>query len=262
MRKLVTGVLGALLLAVVVVAAILFVPSPLQKWAVERGATLAIGRQVVLGEPFRLRAWPPVAIEAADIRVANAHWGEAPDLAQIASVDARIDLLAFWRSDRVQIDRLVLTRPRLNLEVGADGQRNWTLAADDAALNATGSEENGAISPFVLGEVRVEDATVSYHDRAGGIRRTAEAIERAITQAGPDQQVAIEGGLTLEGRKATLKGTVDRPQGAVAGERSPIRLALGLPGASATFDGQIETRAPAAAGALAIQVPAPGDLLA
>ena len=74
MRKLLIGVVVVLLLAIVAVAGFLFVPSPLQKWAVERGASIAAGRQVTFGEPFRLRAWPPVTITAADIRVANADW--------------------------------------------------------------------------------------------------------------------------------------------------------------------------------------------
>ena len=95
MRKLLIGVVLVLLLAVVAIGAFLFVPSPLQKWAVERGASLATGRQVTLGEPFRLRAWPPLTISAADIRVANADWGTAPELARIEALDASVDLLAF-----------------------------------------------------------------------------------------------------------------------------------------------------------------------
>ena len=125
MRKLLIGVVVVLLLAIVAIAGFLFVPSPLQKWAVERGASMAAGRQVTFGEPFRLRAWPPVTITAADIRVANADWGAADALAQVEALDARIDLLAFWRDNRVKVDRLMVTRPQLNLEVGEDGRRNW-----------------------------------------------------------------------------------------------------------------------------------------
>ena len=86
---------------------------------------MATGRQVTFGEPFRLRAWPPVTITAADIRVANADWGKADELARVEALDARIDLLAFWRDNRVEVDRLMVTRPQLNLEVGEDGRQNW-----------------------------------------------------------------------------------------------------------------------------------------
>src|SRR3954447_3631958 len=117
MRKLLVGVLGLVLVVLVLVLAAVFIPSPLQKWAVERGATMATGRQVTIGEPFRLRAWPPIEITASDIRVANADWGTAPELARVASLDAKLDLLAYWREGRVQVDRLVVTKPEANLEV-------------------------------------------------------------------------------------------------------------------------------------------------
>src|SRR5512134_3340424 len=103
MRRLSIIVLLVLLLAVVVSAAFLLVPSPLQKWAVERGASLGTGRQVSFGEPFRLHAWPPLTITAANVRVANADWGHAPELARVEALEARIDLLAFWRENRVEI---------------------------------------------------------------------------------------------------------------------------------------------------------------
>ena len=51
MRKLIVGLLGLVLLVLVLVAAAIFIPSPLQKWAVERGASMATGRQVTIGEP-------------------------------------------------------------------------------------------------------------------------------------------------------------------------------------------------------------------
>src|SRR3954468_20413846 len=101
MRSVLVGIIILVLLVVVATAACLFVPSPVQKWAVERGATLATGRQVTLGNPFRLRAWPPLSVTAADIRVANADWGKAAELARIDALEARIDLLAFWRENRV-----------------------------------------------------------------------------------------------------------------------------------------------------------------
>lgn len=263
MRKLLIGVLGLVLLVLVLIVAAVFIPSPLQKWAVERGATMATGRQVTIGEPFSLRAWPPVEITASDIEIANADWGTAPALARVASLDAKLDLLAYWRQGRIQVDRLIVTRPEANLEVAPDGRRNWEFPSAPPAANPPAAQGSPApIPPFVLGDVRITDGVVAYDDKAAGTSKRAEAIALAIKQAAPDQPVAIDGGLTFQGKPATLTGSVDRPQGAVAGERSPLKLALGLPGASVTLDGEIETRAPAAAGALDIKLTAPRELLA
>ena len=102
MRRLFLGLILVLLVAVVAVAAFLLIPSPLQKWAVERGASAATGRQITFGEPFRLHAWPPLTITATDIRVANADWGNGETLARVDALDARVDLLAFWRDESDQ----------------------------------------------------------------------------------------------------------------------------------------------------------------
>ena len=262
MRKLLVGVLGLVLVVLVLVLAAVFIPSPLQKWAVERGATMATGRQVTIGEPFRLRAWPPIEITASDIRVANADWGTAPELARVASLDAKLDLLAYWREGRVQVDRLVVAKPEANLEVGKDGRRNWDFGGQAAGANDAKPAGPAPIPPFVLGDVRISDGTVAYDDRVTGTSKRAETIALTIKQAGPDQPVAIDGGLTFEGKPATLTGSVDRPQGAAAGEKSPIKLSLGVPGATAAFDGEIETKAPAANGNLDVKLTAPRELLA
>jgi AsmA protein len=261
MRKLLVGLPGLVLVALVLVLAAIFIPSPLQKWAVERGATMATGRQVTIGGPFRLRAWPPVEITASDIRVANADWGTAPELARVASLDAKLDLLAYWREGRVQVDRLVLAKPEANLEVGEDGRRNWDFAGQ--AASADDAQPGPApVPPFVLSDVRILDGAVAYDDRVADSSKRAETITLTIKQTGPDQPVAIDGRLTFEGKPATLTGSLDRHQGAAAGENSPIKLSLGVPGATAVFDGEIETKAPAANGNLDIKLTAPRELLA
>jgi AsmA protein len=262
MRKLLLGVLGLVLVVLMLVMAAVFIPSPLQKWAVERVATIATGRPVTIGEPFRLRAWPPIEITASDIRVANVDWGTAPELARVASLDAKLDLLAYWHEGRVQVDRLVMAKPEANLEIGEDGRRNWDFGGGTASADGTKPDGPAPIPPFVLADVRVSDGAVAYDDRAAGTSKRAETITLSIEQTGPDQPVAIDGRLTFEGKPATLTGSLGRPHGAAAGERSPIRLSLEVPGATAAFDGEIETRGPAANGNLDVQLTASPDLLA
>lgn len=262
MRKLLVGILGLVLVVLVLVLAVVFIPSPVQKWAVERGATIALGRQVTIGEPFHLRAWPPVEITASNIRVANVDWGRAPELVRVVSVDATLDLLAYWRDGRVQIDRLVVTKPEASLEVGKDGRRNWDLVSPSAGTTAAKSDAPAPIPPFVLGDVRVSGGAVTYDDQTAGTSKRAERIALTIGQAGADQPITIDGGLTFEGKPATIAGSVERPQGAAAGEKSPIKLSLGVPGGTVAFDGEIETRAPAATGNLDVRLVAPRELLA
>ena len=263
MRKLSISVLLVLLLVVIASAAFLLVPSPLQKWAVERGASLGTGRQVSFGEPFRLHAWPPLTITAANVRVANADWGRAPELARVEALEARIDLLAFWRENRVEIERLIMRRPQLNLEVAEDGRQNW-MFGDGTATEAPSGQpaEPKPIPGFVLGDVRIEGGLVTYDDRTSGVLRRAEDINLAIAQAGAEQPVTLDGGLTMEGKRATLAGTVARPSGVDAGEASPVEIDLRVPGGAFKFAGTVDSAAPAMNGRAEIELPAPRELLA
>jgi AsmA protein len=261
MRSVLVGIIILVLLVVVATAACLFVPSPLQKWAVERGATLATGRQVTLGEPFRLTAWPPVTITAADIRVANADWGKADTLARAEGLDARVDLLAFWRENRIKVERLIVTRPQLDLEVREDGRRNWELGG--ASQDQAAASEPAASKPipgFDLGDVRVEGGLVTFDDRARMVNRRAEAIDLAINQPGADQPIKLDGGLTMAGKRATLAGTAGRPRDLAAGEPSPIGIDLAVPGGTLGFDGTVVTSPPAAKGGIRINLPQPREL--
>ena len=263
MRKLLIGIVIVLLLVVVAIAGFLLVPSPLQKWAVERGASMAIGRQVTFGDPFRLRAWPPLPITAADIRVANADWGKAPELARIDGARRQHrspGVLAREPGRDRSADRDPAAAQSRDCrgraaELGLRGER-------DRGSNPGKPAEAKPIPGFVLGEIRIEGGTVSFDDRAGKQSRRAEAIDLAINQGGADQPVKIDGGLTMAGQRATLAGSVARPQGVAAGETSPLVLALDLPGGALNYDGTVNTAAPAAKGRAEIKLTGPRELLA
>lgn len=264
MRKLLLTLLVVLLVVVALVAVAVFVPSPLQKWAVERAATAALAREVRLGEPFHLRLWPPLALTAGDVRVARAEDGQASELARIDLVELDADLPAYWRQDLIKLDHLLLRRPQLRLEVTPDGRRNW----DGGAGNVPPSQEPAApatarrLPGFVLGDIRIEDGTLGYDDRSTGRRWQLEQIGLTIAQAGADQAVRIDGSLTMAGKPATLQGSVVRAAAAVAGESSPATIDLHVPGGAVAFDGTLSTAGPALHGATEIDLSNPRELLA
>ena len=205
------------------------VPSPLQKWAVERGASVATGRQITFGEPFRLHAWPPVTITATDIRVANADWGDG----------GRTGAGRRTRCPR-RSPGILARHPDQGRSPDGDAaaaqsggrrgrRRNWDLGG--AALKkqrqrARPTSRSPVSSSATSGS---KAAWSTFDDRASKQNRRAEAIDLAINQAGADQPVKLDGGVTMEGKRATLAGSVARPQGVAAGEPSPIEVDLGVP---------------------------------
>ena len=251
MRKLLIGVVVVLLLAVVAVAAFLFVPSPLQKWAVERGASMATGRQVTFGEPFRLRAWPPVTITAADIRVANADWGKADELARVDALDARVDLLAFWREQPDQ------GRPPDGDAAAAQsgGRRGRPAELGFWAAGARRRKQRQP-SPRPASRSRVSSSATSGSKVAWSPSTTVPASRTGAPKRStwrsprpaPTSRSSSTAGSPWKASGPPWPARVARPQGVAAGEPSPIELDLGLPGGAVSFDGTVNTAAPAANG--------------
>ena len=163
----------------------LLVPSPLQKWAVERGASMAIGRQVTFGDPFRLRAWPPIAITAADIRSPMPIGARRrSSRGWIASTPAR--------SPRVLAREPGRGRPADRDQAAAQSRDRRGRAQElgfrggDQAAGARASRRAKPIPGFVLGDVRIEGGVVSFDDRAGKQagaprRSTSRSIRAAPT---------------------------------------------------------------------------------
>ena len=263
MRKLLIGLLVVLLLAVVLIAGFLFIPSPAQRWAVERGASAALGRKVTLDGPFHLRAWPPLAITASDIKIANADWGAASELVQIKELQLDVDALAYWTSHMVKIDHLLVQQPQIHLEVGADGRRNWQFGDGASTGQATAeASEPKPLPGFVLNDIKIEDGLLGYDDKSSGQSRRVEQMALTIGQSAADQPVEIAGGATMEGKRATIAGSVANAAAAAAGGSSPATVAVTLPGGTAAFDGTMNTAGPAVQGRTKIDLMAPRELLA
>lgn len=263
MRKLLTGLIVLLLLAIVLIAGFLFIPSPAQKWAVERAASAALGRKVTLNGPFHLRAWPPLAITASDITIANADWGTAPELVRIKELEVGADALAFWTSHTVKIDQLLVQQPQIHLEVGADGRRNWQLGDGASAGQPTAAaSEPKPLPSFVLNDVKIEDGVLGYDDKTSGQSRRVEQLALTIGQSAADQPVELAGGATLDGKRATIAGSVANAAAAAAGGTSPATVSITLPGGTVGFDGTMNTAGPAAQGQARIDLTALRELLA
>lgn len=240
------GLIGALALA-------LFgwnwVRGPLQDLALQK-----TGRELHLGGDLGLVwAWPAPRLRAADVSFANPSWATAPQMIAAEAVELRVDLIELWRG-RLTLPEVLLTRPRIFLEQGADGRRTWLL---DPAQ----SDEQARLT---VGRMLLDRGELSYVDTAAktAITATLSTVEppesRAAARAGArtllfkaggrykGQALAAEGsgGAVLALRdaaqpyplqvRATLGRTVVDAEGHVTGllEPTAVDLALNLRGDS------------------------------
>jgi uncharacterized protein involved in outer membrane biogenesis len=163
------GALGIIaLLALVVVLLSVFDWNQVKPWINQR-ASEATGRPFAINGDLSMswrrpeqpmlgwRRWVPWPhLRAYDITFGNPDWATTgPMMAQVQQLDFSLDL---WRllQKTISINALVLTEPRLALELNKDGENNWTFKKrEDQAPSAW---------QLVLEDISITRGTVRFVD--------------------------------------------------------------------------------------------------
>ena len=179
MRR-VVFVVGGLLLAlglVVVLLLLLVDPEELREPVLER-ASLALGREIQLGE-LDLALFPP-ALRARDIRIAG-HAAEDPPLAEVAELRLRISALALL-AGRVVLRAVTVDSPRLRIPLDAEGMPDLAklpgaLSPEPEPAKDAGKPEPAEESGLPL-TLAVQTLTVSDAELEAGAWRVEGASAR------------------------------------------------------------------------------------
>ncbi len=257
MRRILTVVLGLLLVLVLAAVGLFFgVPDSFIKDRVEAMAEDALGRKLTIDGDFAVRRWPPLAVEAGDIRLANADWAEDAEMVRIGKLELDLDAWGLL-SGRIVVLRFLLEAPEIALERDAEGRANWRFGDGTAVAGGGGTgpadgQEDGVAEFLELREVRILDGRLSYLDRVTGERRTAENITLTILEDQPARNLSLEGGLDLDGAPLRLSAEIREPRALATGGDGEIRARFELPEGAVAFAGRITGGTPEVAGILDI----------
>ncbi|HUC60715.1 MAG TPA: AsmA family protein [Alphaproteobacteria bacterium] len=270
-----------LLLVAAAVAVPYVVPVEAYRARIEEAVQDATGRRFTIAGPIRLSILPKVALEASDVRLGNTPGAASPDMASIKRIELEVGLLPLL-SGTIEVDRLVLVEPTIDLEVAKNGQPNWVLGAPVApatpsAVNAkpaapsanktpsAGSNINAG-NPFAghaihLGEIKLEGGSIAYRDDRTGAAYRFDKIALSVDlpdMAGP---FGIDGQLDWNGQTVKL-GIKGQALGKVlAGGGTPVALSIASAPVSFGFDGKLGTLEPLALlGTVKLDVPSVRDL--
>ncbi|MEW7983399.1 MAG: AsmA family protein, partial [gamma proteobacterium symbiont of Phacoides pectinatus] len=133
----------------------------------------ATGRDLVIGGDISLELGLHTRLAVEQVTLSNARWGSEPVMVRLQRIEAEVALLPLLGGD-VQIGRLVLMRPEILLERGADGMGNWEFrgAGAEADADAGGSESDGALP--AIHRVLIEEARLTYREGADSEARQLE----------------------------------------------------------------------------------------
>ena len=202
-------------LAAIIVFAARFDPNaykPEIAAAVER----ASGRKLGLNGPLSLGVSLIPTISAADVSLANPAGFSRPNMASLATLNARIALLPLL-SGRIEIRSLVLVRPDIAIEINRDGESNLSFSppageaggAPLAAPPPAGAAGAGAGKPVTI-EVRafaIKDGTLSWQDDRSGRHGVLLLRSFSASSASAGAPLRVTADANYGGLPFTLNGT-------------------------------------------------------
>src|SRR3546814_19851253 len=109
-----------------------------------------------------------------------------PEMATIDRLDVALQILPLL-SGEIAIDRFILEKPVINLEVDEQGRPNWQLGTAEAAPAHSGDAGGGdaggapAVGDLRLGEVWLVDGVLNFVNRQIGQEVTRNAINMKMT---------------------------------------------------------------------------------
>lgn len=195
-------------------------------------AAEATGREVTIAGDISFTLLPAPALQAGQVSVANAPGGAAEHFATLERLDV---VVALWPliSGNIDVERIVLDKPDIALEVLADGSGNWELE--------TGTKE--ADAPAESGRaVRVEDFTINdgrirYTDLRSGESRTVDAIDASLSAGSLSGPFRLSGSAESQGVPVTLDA---RGEAFAADRRTPVRADMALGSGRASYSGWLQ----------------------
>ena len=157
------------------------------KGYVEREASKALGRTVVIEGDLDVKlSWSPL-VRIDRIRIANASWSPEPSMLTLQRLVFRLDLRELLRG-RVVLPTVELVEPVLRLETSEQGQPNWTFGSDRPAQD---SPTHLAVPR--IGEVHLREGRVTYMDYASHKEMAATLAEVHATTMDAEQRLKVEG---------------------------------------------------------------------
>lgn len=202
----IAGVVAVLVALAVVAAAVFVLTADVRPFA-ERRISAALDRPVTVGSAA-IRWGNPIGIDLGDVRVANAPWGREPAMAQVARIGAAVDPWALL-GGRLVLTRLTIDQPTLLLERDDGGRGNWKPSAAPSGDRRPARDRPPARTrvPLVL-DLALRSGTLVMHT-SGGQRLEIELATLSIRTAGDDQPVSLQGEGAYNGAAISLKVTMD-----------------------------------------------------
>lgn len=257
MRKLLIGIA---VLVVVLVAAVLVVPSFIDwngyKPEIQAAAKDATGRDLSIDGDLSLAILPSPSLSVETVTLSNIPGGSSEPMLRLGALRVAV---ALWPliGGEVQVTSVTLVEPTIVLERLADGRANWefTTSAPGQGGAAGGDASGGSGPAIALDAATIERGILVYRDAVSGAEHRIDGLNAEVSASSLQGPFEIQAALAYSDLPATVAGSI----GALdTGRATPIDLTFGVDGeaASATLAGTLDLGGgPVFKGNLALNAP-------
>jgi AsmA protein len=205
--------LAVVCLVVIVIAALLIIPRFLDakhyREPLEKMVSEASGRPFSVGGDVRLSLFPWAGVSFADLRLGNPAGFAEPEFVTIKAFEVRVKLLPLLSRD-VQVERLVVSEPRVFLITNKDGRVSYDFGPKTAAdPKSTSPASAGTELPFqslAVGEVSIADGSIALIDHKTGTRHDLSSVNLGLKDVSLDRPVPFSLSASVNRKPVSVKG--------------------------------------------------------
>jgi AsmA protein len=207
---------------------------------IERSVENSTGRDLTIRGDVGVSYWPVLGLRASDVTLSNVEGARAPAFIAADEIDIGVELRPLL-DRQVNVRRLVFQRPRIALEVDAEGKPNWLLKP--RVVEGTPPPDPREPPPVdiartSLREVRINEGEVSFFDARQNAGWVVGEVDITTALTSLDAPMRAQGSVKYNDREVEIDASIVRPGAAVRGELTQLTLNIESELLTAEFSGQ------------------------
>jgi AsmA protein len=234
------AILGVLL--VILVALPFLIPMESYRGPITDAASNATGRIVQIEGDLRLTIYPELGVSVGDVSVSNTEGAREPQMVSIGNLVVGVRVMPLL-SGNIEVARLVLDEPVINLEVAANGTPNWEFTGGGQAAPEGGAGGDSSIADsindFGVEELRINNGEITYYDAAADSTAALEDVDIALAMPSTDLPMNMQGALTYNAERFEIDANIERPRALLEAASTAAQIALSSNLLNTNFDGTL-----------------------
>ncbi len=179
---------------------------------------------------------PTIAIEG--VTLGNASWAKEKNMLSVSKFEAQVALMPLLKKN-IQVVRLILIEPNIQLETNKNGEGNWVFGAADKKEKSAEASNSGALPSLAVNEVQIKKANITYKDGKTG--KTTELLvdEITVNSSSFSDPMTVFVKASFNKSPLDINGTLGSINNLLDNKDYPINLKIGVAGAEMSVEGKL-----------------------